>query len=130
MSYTKNKITDQLKQIFKEEKWIVDHFTGYSIGWDTENYLTDGVRYCAIFVKLTESLNDALLVQYTNGTKRRVAGMYLFTDKEQALAWVEEKKLSELNAVDNQIYQLQIAKEKIYQIYSGIIFEDKVALIT
>lgn len=56
--------------------------------------------------------------------------MYLFTDKEQAQAWVDEKKTLELNAVDNQIYQLQVAKEKIYQTYSEVLFEDKVALTT
>ena len=56
--------------------------------------------------------------------------MYLFTDKEQAMAWIEEKKLSELNAINNKIYQLQNDKEKINQTYSNIVFEDKVALTT
>jgi len=70
------------------------------------------------------------LVQYTNGIKRRVAGMYLFTDKEQAREWVETQKSQELSKVDNQIYQLEVSKEKIYQTYSGVIYEDKVVFIT
>lgn len=98
-------------------------------GWDTENYLTDGVRYCAIFVKLTESLSDNLLVQYKNGTKRRVAGMFLFTDLDLALAWVEARKQAEINDLDSKIYQLQIAKEKVYQKYAGVIVEDKTVFV-
>ena len=98
-------------------------------GWDTENYLTDGVKYCAIFVKLTESLADNLLVQYKNGTKRRVAGMFLFTDLDQALAWVDARKQAEINEIDNKIYQLQVAKEKVYQKYAGVVVEDKVGFV-
>ena len=98
-------------------------------GWDVENYLTDGVKYCAIFVKLTESMSDALVVQYKNGTKRRVAGMFLFTDLDQALEWIESRKQLEINSLDNQIYQLGVAKEKVYQKYAGIIIEDKTVFV-
>ena len=99
-------------------------------GWDTENYLTEGVKYCAIFVKLTESLNDNLLVQYSNGTKRRVAGMFLFTDLEDALEWITNKKQSEIDEIDSKIYQLNVSKEKIEQKYSGIVVENQVTFTT
>lgn len=95
-------------------------------GWDVENYLIDGVRYCAIFVKLTESLADALLVQYADGTKRRVAGMFLFTDLDQAKAWVEERKKMEINDIENRIYQLRVSKDEVHQTYANVRFEDKV----
>ena len=99
-------------------------------GWDVENYLIEKkIRYCAIFVKLTESLSDNLLVQYKNGIKRRVAGMFLFTDLDQALAWVESRRQSEINDLDNKIYQLQVAKEKVYQKYTGVVVEDKVGFV-
>jgi hypothetical protein len=99
-------------------------------GWDVENYLTDGIRYCAIFVKLTESLNDSLLVQYGNGTKRRVAGMFLFTDLDDATAWVNQRKQAEIDAIDSQIYQLNVAKDKIYQAYAGVNIEEKTVFTT
>ena len=99
-------------------------------GWDTENYLTEGLRYCAIFVKLTESLNDNLLVQYSNGTKRRVAGMFLFTDLDDALEWITNKKQSEIDEIDSKIYQLNNSKEKIEQKYSGIVVENQVTFTT
>lgn len=99
-------------------------------GWDAENYLTDGIRYCAIFVKFTESLNDNLLVQYGNGTKRRVAGMFLFTDLDSAVAWVHQRKQSEIDAIDSQIYQLNVAKENVYRTYAGINIEEKVVFST
>ena len=87
-------------------------------GWDVENYLTEGLKYCAIFVKLTESLNDNLLVQYSNGTKRRVAGMFLFTDLNDALIWIERRKRDEIDEIDSKIYHLNVSKEKIEQKYS------------
>jgi hypothetical protein len=99
-------------------------------GWDVENYLTDGIRYCAIFVKLTESLNDNLLVQYGNGTKRRVAGMFLFTDLDDAVAWVHQRKQAEIAAIDSQIYQLNVTKDKIYQTYAGVNIEEKTVFTT
>ena len=99
-------------------------------GWDVENYLTEGLRYCAIFVKLTESLNDNLLVQYSNGTKRRVAGMFLFTSLDDALTWVSLRKQSEIDDIDSKIYQLNVSKEKIEQKYSGIVVENQVTFTT
>lgn len=99
-------------------------------GWDVEKYLTDGIRYCAIFVKLTESLSDNLLVQYGNGTKRRVAGMFLFTNLDDAVAWVHQRKQAEIDAIDSQIYQLNVAKEKVYQTYAGVNIEEKVIFST
>lgn len=95
-----------------------------------EKYLTDGIRYCAIFVKLTESMNDDLLVQYGNGTKRRVAGMFLFTDLDDATAWVHQRKQAEIDALDSQIYQLNVAKDKVYQTYAGINIEEKTVFTT
>lgn len=86
-------------------------------GWDTEFYLTDGIRYCAIFVKLTESLADDLLVQYINGTRRRVAGMFLFTDQTLALAYVEEQKQKEIAALNSKIKELEDQKEAVYKKY-------------
>ena len=95
-------------------------------GWDAENYLTDGTRYCAIYIKLTESLSDNLLIQYGNGIRRRVAGMFLFTDLDDAIAWVHERKQTEIDAIDSQIYRLNAAKETIYQTYANINIEEKV----
>lgn len=95
-------------------------------GWDVENYLTEGIRYCAIYIKLTESLSDNLLIQYGNGIRRRVAGMFLFTDLDDAIAWVHERKQSEIDAIDSQIYRLNAAKETIYQTYANINIEEKV----
>lgn len=86
-------------------------------GWDAEFYLTAGIRYCAIFIKNTESLSDDLLVQYSDGRKRRVAGMYLFLDKPLALAYVEEQKGKELTAIDVMIKELQDQKEAVYKKY-------------
>lgn len=99
-------------------------------GWDVEYYLTDGIRYCAIFLKMTESLSDNLLVQYGNGIKRRVAGMFLFADLDDAVAWVNQRKQAEIDAIDSQIYQLNVAKDKVYQTYAGIRIEEKVVIST
>lgn len=79
---------------------------------------------------MTESLSDNLLVQYGNGTKRKVAGMFLFTDLDSAVAWVHKRKQAEIDAIDNQIYQLNAAKEKIYQTYAGVNIEEKVVFST
>jgi hypothetical protein len=86
-------------------------------GWDVEFYLTSGIRYCAIFIKLTESLSDNLLVKYVNGTHRRVAGMYLFTDQSLALAYVEEQKQKEIAALNSKIQELKDQKEAVYKKY-------------
>lgn len=86
-------------------------------GWDVEFYLTTGIRYCAIFIKLTESLADELLVQYVNGTRRRVAGMFLFTDQALALAYVEEQKQKEIAALNFKIKELEDQKEAVYKKY-------------
>jgi len=86
-------------------------------GWDAEFHLTAGVRYCAILIKNTESLSDDLLVQYANGVRRRVAGMYLFTDKSLALAYVEEQKQKEIAALNSKIKDLEDQKEAVYKKY-------------
>lgn len=93
-------------------------------GWDVENYLTDGIRYCAIFIKLTEGLTDDLLVQYTNGTKRRVAGMFLFTDKQLALDWVAGRQAKEIEALQTQIKEMADAIDRVNQVYAGVICEE------
>lgn len=93
-------------------------------GWDVENYLTEGLKYCAIFIKNTESLSDDLLVQYSNGIKRRVAGMFLFTNLDDAVEWMQKRKQAEIDVIDNQIYQLNAEKEKIYQSYANISIEE------
>ena len=100
-------------------------------GWDVENYLTEGIRYCAIYVKLTESFDDDLLVQYVNGTRRRVAGMYLFTDKSLALAWVEDRRLKEISAINAQIAELFNQIDNVNYAYAQVTIEDaKEALVT
>lgn len=86
-------------------------------GWDTEEYLTRGIRYCAIFIKNTESLNDDLLVQYTDGTKARRPGRFLFTDKTLALAYVEEIKQGKIAALNFKIKELEAEKEMIYKLF-------------
>ena len=100
-------------------------------GWDVEFHLTEGIRYCAIFIKSTESIADDLLVQYTNGTKRRVAGMYLFTEKTLALAYVEEQKKKEIDSISIKIQQLESQKESVYRKYlSAPPIEDEQPIVT
>jgi uncharacterized small protein (DUF1192 family) len=84
-------------------------------GWDTHDYLTHGIRYCAIFIKNTESLSDDLLVQYTDGSKARRPGRVLFTDKTLALAYVEEIKQREIAALNFKIKELEAQREAVYK---------------
>lgn len=86
-------------------------------GWDVEHFLTKGIRYCVIYIKNTESLSDDLLVKYSDTTKRRVAGMYLFTDKTLALAYVDEQKRKELLDFEFKIKELEAQKELVYKKY-------------
>jgi hypothetical protein len=90
-----------------------------------------GIRYCAIFVKLTESLTDRLVVQYTNGTKRSVAGMFLFTDQALALAWLEDQKQKELSALNIKITEINAQIEDVYKRYLNVPMESapKVAVV-
>jgi hypothetical protein len=94
-------------------------------GYDVEHYLQpEGVRKCQIFVKLTESLTDVLLVEYTNGKRRRVNGQYLFTDKQNALKWVDEQKALMVNDLTFQISQLNHQLENVHRQYSRILIEN------
>ncbi len=43
--------------------------------------------------------------------------MYLFTDQTLALAYVEEQKQKELNAIDFKIKELIFEKEAVYKKY-------------
>ena len=56
--------------------------------------------------------------------------MFLFTDLEQALAWVEEKRQTEIDTLTNQIYQLQVAMEQVYQKYAGVVVEQETVFVT
>jgi hypothetical protein len=93
-------------------------------GWDTELYLTEGVRYCQIFVKLTESLTDQLLVQYTTGVRRKVLGMYLFTDLDLAKAYVEKMRQMEMSEIYVKIRELENDLDKILETYLSVNYEE------
>jgi hypothetical protein len=94
-------------------------------GYDVELYLgPEGIRKCQIFVKLTESLTDVLVVEYTNGTRRKVAGQYLFTSKEDVLKWVDEQKTLKINDIAFAIQQLTADLENIHKQYSRILIEN------
>lgn len=56
--------------------------------------------------------------------------MFLFTDLDDAVAWVNKRKQAEIDAIDSQIYQLNVAKDKIYQTYAGVNIEEKVIFST
>lgn len=56
--------------------------------------------------------------------------MFLFTDKDLAIEWVENKKTLELNNIKSQIYQLEVEIEKVNQQYSGVTYEDKIVFQT
>lgn len=93
-------------------------------GWDVENYLTVGIRYCAIFIKNTESLEDDLLIQYEDGTRRRVAGAFLFTNKDLALAWVSNKQAEEISAIQSQITDLMSKIDDVNYAYGQVTIEE------
>ena len=56
--------------------------------------------------------------------------MFLFTDKDLAVEWVENRKTLELNNIKSQIYQLEVEIEKVNQQYSGVTYEDKIVFQT
>ncbi len=94
----------------------------YSIlyGWDVELYESIGVRYCAIFIKNTESLKDNLLVQYKSGEKRRVSGSYLFTDKTLAEKYVNDRRQAAISDIEFRILRLNATKDKIVKKFDEI----------
>lgn len=90
-------------------------------GWDVEFWKEKGVRYCVIFVKLTQSMNDMLWVQYIDFTKREVnAGLYLYTNLEDALQWIENEKQKELVALNFQKREIEAKIDSVYNYYEDI----------
>lgn len=88
--------------------------------------MTLGIRYCAIFIKNVESFGDELVVQYeTGGPKEIVPGIYLFTDKNLALQWVEDRKQRELNDLNAQIIDLKSKIDAVNYNYAQVTIEDE-----
>lgn len=56
--------------------------------------------------------------------------MFLFTDLNDALIWIERRKRDEIDEIDSKIYHLNVSKEKIEQKYSGIVVENQVTFTT
>lgn len=52
--------------------------------------------------------------------------MFLFTNLDDAVEWMQKRKQAEIDVIDNQIYQLNAEKEKIYQTYANISIENNV----
>lgn len=94
-------------------------------GYDVEYWKEKGVRYCAIFVKLTQSMDDMLWVQYIDGTKREVNGkLYLFTKVDDALRWIENEKQKELFNLNIKMKELEAKIASVYEYYSDIRVDD------
>lgn len=92
-------------------------------GWDIENYLENGIRYCSIFIKNSQSFNDELVVRYTNTITRLVMGHFLYTDLDVALAFIEKEKDDKLSEIDYKIYELNNDKDNIINAYNNIYIE-------
>lgn len=76
-------------------------------GWDTENYqVTRNIRKCEVYIKRSQSLSDQLLVKYSDGTKRYVTGIHLFTDVELIKKKIEKDMNLEFDQIESQLYQL------------------------
>lgn len=98
----------------------------YSIleGWDVERYLTHGVKKCNIYIKRNESLTDPLLVEYSDGSRRRVNGNFLFTVKKLAMDYVENEQKDKIKEIEYKIMDLKQEIQKIHDLFKGVIVED------
>jgi len=94
----------------------------YSIikGWDVELFLTKGIRYCTIYKKNTQTLKDSLLVEYTDGTRRFVNGIYLFTENSLAIQYIEEHRNRRINELKFAQIELNAKIEKVIKDYLNI----------
>lgn len=51
--------------------------------------------------------------------------MFLFTVLDDAVAWIQQRKQAEIDAIDSEIYQLYAAKDKVFQAYADVNIEEK-----
>ena len=91
--------------------------------WSAEKFAEEGLRFCQVFIKNSQALSDPLLVQYTNGTRRYVLGMYLFATPDLAMQYVNALKAAELKTLNAQLQILQKSIDTTTAKYNNILIE-------
>lgn len=94
------------------------------IAYCAEDPLGEGIRKCQVFVRNIDSLTDNLLVEFLNGKRRWVNGIYLFSTKALALEYVESLKQNALLVLNTSLKEIQKEISTTIDMYSNIRIED------